>query len=97
MFSDAGSQLVGANAELLQAWKALNHDELVRYGSDKRMEWRFGAADSPWYQGAVESLVKTAKQAIDPSVKGVTTQGCWWPLSGCHMCAWLALMSYEKG
>ena len=70
MFSDPGSQLVGANAELVQAWKALNHDELMRYGSDKGMEWRFGAADSPWYQGAVESLVKTAKQAIDLSVKG---------------------------
>ena len=30
-------------------------------------------------------------------VVNVTTQGCWWPLPGCHMCAWLALMSYEKG
>ena len=34
------------------------------------MEWRFGPAGSPWYQGAVESLVKSAKKAIDHSIKG---------------------------
>ncbi len=28
------------------------------------MKWIFGSADSPWHQGAVESLVKAAKRAI---------------------------------
>ena len=28
------------------------------------MTWVFGPADSPWYQGAFETLVKAAKRAI---------------------------------
>lgn len=32
------------------------------------MEWVFGTPDSPWQQGAVESLVKVTKKALDFSI-----------------------------
>ena len=70
IYSDPGSQLVGASAEITQAWRALDKDTLQQRGAEFGMEWRFGPADSPWYQGAVESLVKSAKKAIDHSIKG---------------------------
>ena len=62
--SDPGSQLIGAEKELREAWQNLNQDELSKDGAQKGMKWIFGPADSPWYQGAVESLVKGAKRAI---------------------------------
>ena len=30
-------------------------------------------------------------------IQVMTTQGCWWALSGCQICAWKALRSYERG
>ena len=42
----------------------MNQDELSKDGAQKGMKWIFGLADSPWYQGVVESLVKAAKRAI---------------------------------
>ena len=56
VYSDPGSQLLGADRELNEAAK--------RLGTDHGMEWVVGPADSPWRQGAVESLVKTAKRAL---------------------------------
>ena len=60
MFSDPGSQLMAAEKELSQA--------AAREGINYGMDWVVGPADSPWHQGAVESLVKTAKRAIDLSI-----------------------------
>ena len=70
IYSDPGSQLVGASAEITQAWRALDKETLQQRGAEFGMEWRFGPTDSPWYQGAVESLVKSVKKAIDHSIKG---------------------------
>ena len=68
MYSDPGSQLIGAEKELNEAWKNMSHDELhkngTKNGTKNGMTWVFGPADSPWHQGAVESLVKAAKRAI---------------------------------
>ncbi|XP_013384966.1 uncharacterized protein LOC106154941 [Lingula anatina] len=69
IYSDPGSQLLGASVELARAWANIDKDVLLRQGSDMGLNWKFGPADSPWYQGAVESLVKSAKKAIDLSVK----------------------------
>ena len=69
IYSDPGSQLVGANTELVNAWKDINLDTLKKHGAEFGLRWVFGPADSPWYQGAVESLVKSAKKAIELSVR----------------------------
>lgn len=64
MFSDPGSQLIGADRELVVAWQKVERSVLLRKGTENGMNWKFGPADSPWYQGAVESLVKSAKRSI---------------------------------
>ena len=69
IFSDPGTQLVGASKEVKALWTS------VRQGTDELSvlsrngcQWTFGPADSPWYQGSAEALIKSAKRAIDLSV-----------------------------
>ncbi len=61
VYSDPGSQLVAAEKELKEAWKSIVHQSLHKKGVENGLTWVFGPADSPWYQGAVESMVKGAK------------------------------------
>jgi hypothetical protein len=64
MYSDPGSQLVGADAELKQAWTQMDHDRIKNVGADHGMSWHFGPAGSSWYQGAVESLIAGVKRTF---------------------------------
>jgi hypothetical protein len=64
IYSDPGSQLIGAERELREAWEKIDRRELNKKGVPNGLKWIFGSADSPWHQGAVESLVKAAKRAI---------------------------------
>lgn len=64
IYSDPGSQLMGASKDIEDAWKQMDREMLTRAGIEKGLTWVFGPADSPWHQGAVESLVKSAKRAI---------------------------------
>ena len=64
LYSDPGSQLIGAERELMEAWKRIDRSKLHKNGVENGLTWIFGSADSPWHQGAVESLVKAAKRAI---------------------------------
>ena len=64
IYSDPGSQLCGADRVLKEAWNNLERDAILRKSSENGLKWIFGPADSPWHQGAVESLVKCAKKAI---------------------------------
>ena len=56
IYSDPGTQLLSTNKELVESAR--------RLGVNHGLQWIFGPADSPWHQGAVEALVKTAKKAI---------------------------------
>ena len=67
LYSDPGTQLVGANNELKQA--------IVKSGSENGMEWVFGVPDSPWHQGAVESLIKSVKRTLDFSIHNQRLSG----------------------
>ena len=69
IFSDPGSQLRGANEELVRVWKSLDKQAIMIHGSKHGVEWKFGPTDSPWYQGAAEALIRSAKKAIHLSVK----------------------------
>ena len=60
IYSDPGSQLLSANREITESAQ--------RLGVDHGLQWVFGPADSPWHQGAVEALVKTAKRAIKMAI-----------------------------
>jgi hypothetical protein len=68
IFSDPGSQLIGAEKELISAWQNINRESLYKICGDQGTEWRFSPADSAWRQGAVESLIKSAKRAIKFSI-----------------------------
>lgn len=68
IYSDPGSQLVGAERELKEAWQRIDRESLQRDSAQNGSTWVFGPADSPWHQGAVESLIKAAKRAIHFSV-----------------------------
>ena len=64
IYSDPGSQLIGADRELTEAWKKMEKNGLLRMSTFKGTTWKFGAADSPWRQGAVESLIKSIKRCF---------------------------------
>jgi hypothetical protein len=69
IYSDPGSQLVGASEELKKAWREVDREVLLQTGAEAGLKWIFGPAESPWHQGAVEALVKVAKKAITFSVR----------------------------
>ena len=69
-FSDKGSQLTGASNELNAVIDGFDWD-LIEEESRTRSQgtvWNFSPANAPWYNGAVEALVKTTKKALNLSV-----------------------------
>ena len=69
IYSDPGTQLVGASAEVSSMWKSFEESDTIKASlSRSGTEWIFGPADSPWHQGAAEALIKSAKLAIKTSV-----------------------------
>ncbi len=64
IYSDPGSQLVGADTELKAAWLSMEHSRISQVGAEKGLNWHFGPADSSWYQGAVESLISGVKRSM---------------------------------
>ena len=68
MYSDPGSNLCAASNELNLQWKKMwkeEEEKIITHSSENGMEWRFSTADSPWQNGAVEALVKSAKRILD--------------------------------
>ena len=70
IFSDKGSQLGGASNELATIINNLEWDVIQQQcrNSGKGTEWKFSPADAPWYNGAVEALVKSTKRALTASI-----------------------------
>lgn len=64
IFSDPGSQLTHAEKELNRMWDETDKAKLLKVSTEKKTRWVFGPGDSPWNQGAVEALVKSAKRCI---------------------------------
>ena len=69
-YSDKGTQLIGASNELNTVVKNLDwHDIQQRcLTTGNGTEWNFSPASAPWYNGAVEALVKSVKKALNVSV-----------------------------
>ena len=69
IYSDPGTQLVGASKEITSLWSKVREDQDgLSSLSARGCQWIFGPADSPWYQGTAEALIKSAKRALDLSV-----------------------------
>ena len=62
--SDNGSNFIGAEKELKEALKQLNHDKIIDVMSRQNIEWKFNPPISPWMGGVWESLVKLVKRAL---------------------------------
>ena len=59
--SDPGSQLVGASKELKEWRNGWSHEELIAFGAEKQLEWKFIGSSSQHQNGVVESIVKMIK------------------------------------
>ena len=68
IFSDKGTQLVGASNELKEVVANLNWENIKSYGHKKGTMWSFAPADAPWFNGATEALVKTVKRALTGAI-----------------------------
>lgn len=64
VYSDPGSQLVGSSKELINMWDRMEREDIYKLSTEQGTTWRFGPADSPWEQGAVEALVKAVKRCF---------------------------------
>ena len=62
--SDNGSNFIGAEKELKEALKQLNHDKIIDLASRQNIEWKFNPPTSPWIEGVWESLVKSIKRGL---------------------------------
>ena len=64
IYSDSGSQLVGASNVLKAISKNWDWDKILDSGVSKRTTWNFSPGDSPWWNGCCESLIKSIKKSI---------------------------------
>ena len=68
IFSDPGTQLVGASNELKNAIAQIDWNVVNESAVENDVEWIFSPADAPWHNGAVEALVKTVKRSLDAAI-----------------------------
>ncbi|XP_014676964.1 PREDICTED: uncharacterized protein LOC106816843 [Priapulus caudatus] len=68
IYSDGGTQLTSAAAEIEQVWEKLDAVELEEIGGKNGFSWRFGPGDSPWRQGTAERLIGWVKRTITLAV-----------------------------
>ena len=69
-YSDRGTQLVGASKELTDVISNLDWNKIKdsTRKDGKVSEWKFSPADAPWYNGAAEALIKSAKRALNAAI-----------------------------
>ena len=68
--TNRGTNLTGASNELKTAVEGLDWGSIEEQSRTlgQGTEWNFSPANAPWYNGAVEALVKTTKRALTVSV-----------------------------
>ena len=67
MYSDPGSQLVGASGNL-ESWFNSMKTDLEYFAGNTSFSWEISPANSPWRQGRAEVRVKVLKKLITVSV-----------------------------
>jgi hypothetical protein len=69
LWSDRGSQLVGAEAELWKAIEGRDTTELKDFLHEKGMEWKFVTPTAAHHNGCAESLIRVTKAALKKSIR----------------------------
>ena len=64
IYSDGGSQLVGASSELKAVYSNLDCENIKSCGSSVNLEWVFSPGDTPWYNGCCEALIKSVNTIL---------------------------------
>ena len=68
MYSDNGTQFVGAERELKEMIAGWDKKKLQEYGAERGMEWKFTTPAAPHQNGCAEALVKTCKAALKRAI-----------------------------
>ena len=64
IFSDNGTNFVGANKELLRCLKQLNEEKVQNFCAPKETEWKFQPPSAPHFGGVLERLVQCTKKTL---------------------------------
>ena len=64
IWSDNGSNFVGAKRELREVLKTLDRSKICNHLNNRSIQWKFIPPASPWVGGAWEALVKITKKAL---------------------------------
>ena len=64
IYSDSGSQIVGASNVLKAIYRMWDWRTILEFGTDKGIEWKFSPGDAPWWNGCCESLIRSVKKSI---------------------------------
>ena len=64
VYSDNGTNFVGANRELKELVQQLPNDELQEYARKHKFDWHFQPPNSPHFGGIHESMIKSGKKAV---------------------------------
>ena len=64
MYSDRGSNFVGATNELREFITNLDHEKIQRFTSAINIEWNFNPPSAPHMSGSWERLVKSTKEVL---------------------------------
>ena len=72
MASDCGSNFKGADKELRECLKALDHNKIQAFAGRKKMAWKYNPPSSPHIGGAWERLVRSVKTTMKAILKNRT-------------------------
>ena len=64
IYSDPGSQLTSADAELKAIWAGIKQEKINNKVTSHGTAWEFSPADSPHRQGVAEALIKSVKRCV---------------------------------
>ena len=70
IYSDNGTNFVGADRELKQSLKQWNQSQIADYQSQKDIQWHFNPPASPHFGGIWERLVQSCKKALKVVLHG---------------------------
>lgn len=70
MYSDNGTNFVGANRELKEALASIDNDKVHDSLAERGIEWHFNAPKAPHMGGVWERLVRSVKRTLDAVLRG---------------------------
>jgi hypothetical protein len=70
LYSDNGTNFVGAERELKECLESLDQGKIANVLTQERIQWHFNPPSSPHFGGVWERLVQSAKKALKVTLNG---------------------------